>query len=129
MKTENGTNTILLIIGIIILVYKFSEPISEQFILNDKKCPVYNHTPKLISIVHHPKLNKGFIILVSCKKANSIIQTSLKNADGLYTIKSNGKNEYLLYNKGTIKQNIVEYSMNNYEYIKSKSGLELMGPT
>ena len=75
MKTENGTNTILLIIGIIIL---FSEPISEQFILNDKKCPVYNHTPKLISIVHHPKLNKGFIILVSCKKANSIIQTSLK---------------------------------------------------
>ena len=38
--------------------------------------------------------------------------------------------EYKLQDdKGTIKQNIVEYSMNNYEYIKSKSGLELMGPT
>ena len=121
-------NYVILIIGIIMLVYNFSDPVNETFVIEDYQCPVYERKSKLISIVHHPKLNKGFIVHVSCKKANSIIQKSLKDADGIYTIENKGISYYLLY-KGKVLQNIVEYSLNNYEYIRTKTGFTLMGPT
>ena len=121
METDNETTIVILMIGIIILVYNFSDNVNETFIIDEYQCPVYEIKSKLISIIHHPKLNKGFIVLVSCKKANSIIQKSLKNADGIYSIENNGRNYYLLY-KGKALQNIVKYSLDNYEHIKIKTG-------
>ena len=129
MEPDNETTIVILILGIIMLVYNFSDPVSETFVIEDYQCPVYERKSKLISIVHHPKLNKGFIVHVSCKKANSIIQKSLKDADGIYTIEKNGRNYNLLYNKEKVLQNIVEYSLDNYEYIRTKTGFMLMGPT
>ena len=128
METDNETTIVILILGIIMLVYNFSDPVSETFVIEDYQCPVYERKSKLISIVHHPKLNKGFIVHVSSGKANSIIQKSLKDADGIYTIEKNGRNYNLLY-KGKALQNIVEYSLDNYEYIRTKTSFMLMGPT
>ena len=129
MEEDNETTICILILGLIILIYNFSEDVKETFVLDNYKCPIYKKRSKLISIVHHPRLNKGFIILISCPEAISIIQKSLKDADGIYTIEKNGRNYNLLYNKEKVLQNIVEYSLDNYEYIRTKTGFMLMGPT
>lgn len=129
MEEDNETTICILILGLIILIYNFSEDVKETFVLDNYKCPIYKKRSKLISIVHHPRLNKGFIILISCPEAISIIQKSLKDADGIYTIEKNGGNYSLVYNKEYILQNIMEYSLDNYEYIKNKTGFTLMGPT
>ena len=74
-------------------------------------------------------MNKGFIIHTSSKEANTIIQKSLKEADGEYNIKNNGKNYYLSYKNDYVLQNILEYTLKNYEDFKNKSGFKLMSPT
>ena len=99
MEEDNETTICILILGLIILIYNFSEDVKETFVLDNYKCPIYKKRSKLISIVHHPRLNKGFIILISCPEAISIIQKSLKDADGIYTIEKNGGNYSLVYNK------------------------------
>jgi hypothetical protein len=129
MNKDNETTIFILIIGVIMLVYNFSEPINENFSLKEYKCPIYDKKSKIISIVHHPKMNKGFIIHTSSKEANTIIQKSLKEADGEYNIKNNGKNYYLSYKNDYVLQNILEYTLKNYEDFKNKSGFKLMSPT
>ena len=82
----------------------------------------------MIGIIHHPLLNRGFIILVSSKVALSIIQNSLKNADNEYTIESNGKDFFIVYKNKYRMQKIYDFSINNYEIIKRQTGLKLMEP-
>lgn len=124
-------NTIILLTLILfIMVYNFSEIkiTKEQLINNTINCPIYNNPVKFISIIHHPKLNKAFIILVSSKKATSIIQKSLKYADGYFTISKNN-NLYYLNNKMKKLQEIQTFSINNLKNIKNITNLKLMGPT
>lgn len=128
MERNNDILVFVLIISVVMLVYNFSEPIDEGF-FQEVLCPVFENKPKMITIIHHPRLNKGFIMLVSSEDALSIIQKSLKNADNEYTIESNGKDYFIVYENKYRMQKIFDFSISNYEMIKKQSGLKLMGPT
>lgn len=127
MEKNNDIIVFVLIISLVMLVYNFSETINEDF-SQGVICPVFEKKPLMIGIIHHPLLNKGFIILVSSKVALSIIQNSLKNADNEYTIESNGKNFFIVYENKYRMQKIYDFSINNYEIIKKQTGLKLMEP-
>ena len=60
--------------------------------------------------------------------ALSIIQNSLKKADKEYTIESNGKDFFIVYENKYRMQKIYDFSINNYEIIKKQTGLKLMEP-
>lgn len=125
MEINNDIIVFVLIISVVMLVYNFSAPIKENF-SQGVICPVFEKKPLMIGIIHHPLLNKGFIILVSSKVALSIIQNSLKNADNEYTIESNGKDFFIVYENKYRMQKIYEFSIDNYENIKKQYDLKLM---
>jgi hypothetical protein len=128
MESNNDILVFVLIISVVMLVYNFSEPIDGGF-FQEVLCPVFEKKPKMITIIHHPRLNKGFIMLVSSEDALSIIQKSLNKADNEYTIESNGKDYFIVYENKYRMQKIFDFSISNYEMIKKQSGLKLMGPT
>tara|TARA_Y100000590_G_scaffold404895_1_gene492775 strand:- start:108 stop:599 length:492 start_codon:yes stop_codon:yes gene_type:complete len=101
LNDNNNESNIILILGIIFVlfiiyyVYNNSEKSNENFenkniiqLIQEthQLCPVMKHKTQLSSCIHHPKLNKAFIISTCCKNCIQTIQESFNNESNEYTI-------------------------------------------
>ena len=66
MERNNDILVFVLIISIVMLVYNFQNLLMRDF-FKKYYVTVFEKKPKMITIIRHPRLNKGFIMLVLLK--------------------------------------------------------------
>lgn len=92
----------------------------------DMICPVTGTEPKIISCIHYPPLNMGFIVATHDRDCLKTIQTSFKENDSDYNINTKMNGNYVLLKNGEEKQIIKPCSLSNMKEYVEKYSLGVM---
>ena len=110
----------ILIVGLILFIMNIET--------NDLNiiCPVKEIEPKIVSCIHYPPLNMGFIVAVYDRGCINTIQTSFKGNDNEYHIDKKMNGNYALFKNGEEKQIIKPCSPKNMKEYVDKYSLGIM---
>ena len=89
-------------------------------------CPVKETEPKIISCIHYPPLNMGFILAINDRESLKEIQKSFKENIGDYTIHKKLNGNYVILKNGREKQIIKPCSSKNMKEYVETYGLRIM---
>ena len=89
-------------------------------------CPVKETGPKIVSCIHYPPLNMGFIVATHDRECINTIQTSFKENNNDYHINQKMNGNYILSKYGEEKQIIKPCSPKNMREYVEKYNLRIM---